>query len=104
MRRLAGLDRNDTAGTGVDNDGVAFLDEDLASLLQHLLHRLEIETLARHVGAQAVGLVDLNEALSLTLSLVDDLLSIGFRFLNDALRLTACLRNDAVAISFGLVS
>ena len=82
---------------------VALFDDHLVGVLEHLLHRLEIEPLARHVGRLGIFVVDRDEALGLALRLLHDAVLVGGGLFADLRGIAARLAELLVGILVGLL-
>src|SRR5690625_4020659 len=77
---------------------------DLVGVAQDLLHGFEIHAARGDLRVLEIGLVNTQEALCLTLGLVDDAFAVGVGFLNDLLSITASAGQDIVAVGLRLVA
>ena len=82
---------------------VAAVIDQLLGTAENPLHRLEINSLPRHVGRLLVFVVDLLEARALALGLGDRLFLVTFGDLQDLRGAAARVGNDAVGIGLRLV-
>ena len=83
--------------------GVAAVIDQLLGTAEDPLHRLQINSLPRHVGRLLVFVIDLLEARALALGLGDRLLLVAFGDLQDLRGASARVGNDAVGIGLRLV-
>src|SRR5215469_11355888 len=81
-----------------------FVDDNLVTVLEDLLHRFEVEPLQRYILCRFEGVVDRKETIGVALRLIDDLLAIAFRLLLDPHGIAPRPRDDVVAIGFRLVA
>src|ERR1700738_707594 len=81
-----------------------FVNDHLVAVLEHLLHRLEVEPLDRNVLRRLERAIDRDETIGIALGAGDDLLAIGFRLLLDPHGIAARPRGDVVSIGLRLVA
>ena len=83
--------------------GVAAVIDQLLGAAENPLHRLEINSLPRHVGRLLVFIIDLRKARALALGLGDRLFLVTFGDLQDLRGAAARVGNDTVGIALRLV-
>src|SRR5690606_41610075 len=75
----------------------------LAGIAEDLLHGVQIQALASHLGRLAVFAYQLGEAVGLTLGARYHLIAVTVGVLDQALGLAASLRHHAIGVGLGLV-